>query len=44
MASRTETPEPGLALPVPPDPFDFGSLEDRLDAMKYGPDGEIAKR
>jgi hypothetical protein len=38
------TPEPGLALPALPDPFDFESLDDRLDALTHGPDGEIAKR
>jgi len=38
------TPEPGLAIPALPNPFACDSLEDALEAMMQGPDGEIAKR
>ena len=38
------TPEPGLAVPAPPEWYDFDSLEDQLEALTHGPDGEIAKK
>ena len=38
------TPEPGLSVPAPPRWYDFDSLEDQLEALTHGPDGEIAKK
>ena len=37
-------PEPGLSIPAPPQWHDYDSLEDQLEALTHGPDGEIAKR
>ena len=38
------TPETGLSIPAPPNPFDCESLDDAFEALMKGPDGEIAKR
>src|ERR1019366_8566936 len=35
------TAEPGLSVPAPPQWHDFESLEDQLEALTRGPDGEI---
>ena len=38
------TAEPGLSVPALPGWYDFESLEDQLEALMNGPDGEIAKQ
>ena len=41
---RETTPKPGIAVPVPPRWYDFDafdSLDEHLEAMTHGPDGEL---
>jgi len=44
---RETTPKPGIAVPVPPRWYDFDafdSLDEHLEAMTHGPDGELWKK
>ena len=44
---RETTPNPELSVPVPPKWYDFDafdSLDEHLEAMTHGPDGEILKK
>jgi hypothetical protein len=38
------TPNPELSIPKPPHWSDFEELDDQLEALTHGPDGEIAKK
>ena len=38
------TTEPALSIPAPPQWHDFDSLDDQLEALTHGSDGEIAKQ
>ena len=38
------TPEPALSIPAPPHWSDFDSIDDQLETLTHGPDGEMAKR
>jgi hypothetical protein len=37
------TPAPELSIPAPPHWSDFEDLDDQLEALTHGPDGELAK-